>query len=61
MGFGGAPLVNSCRDRVWLGSVCEYRYLFLLTARRTYFQTNLIYLDSLRELRTAATAIEGNL
>lgn len=39
----------------------EYNFLFLLTAQRTYFQTNLIYLDALRELRTAATAIEGNL
>jgi outer membrane protein, heavy metal efflux system len=39
----------------------EYNYLFLLTAQRTYFQTNVIYLDALRELRTAATAIEGNL
>jgi outer membrane protein, heavy metal efflux system len=39
----------------------EYGYLSLLMAQRTYFQTNLIYLDALRELRTAATAIEGNL
>ena len=39
----------------------EYNYLFLLTAQRTYFQTNLIYLDALRELRTAATTIEGNM
>ena len=39
----------------------EYNYLFLLTAQRTYFQTNLTYLDALRELRAAATAIEGNL
>jgi len=39
----------------------EYNYLFLLTAQRTYFHTNLVYLDSLRELRAAATAIEGNL
>jgi outer membrane protein, heavy metal efflux system len=39
----------------------EYNYLFLLTAQRTYFQTNLTYLDALRELRTASTAIEGNL
>ena len=39
----------------------EYSYLFLLTAQRTYFQTNLTYLDALRELRAAATAIEGNL
>src|SRR4030042_2234798 len=39
----------------------EYNNLSLLTAQRTYFQTNLIYLEALRELRTAATAIEGNL
>ncbi len=39
----------------------EYSYLFLLTAQRTYFNTNLVYLDSLRELRDAASAIEGNL
>ena len=39
----------------------EYNYLFLLTAQRTFFQTNLTYLDALRELRTAGTAIEGNL
>jgi outer membrane protein, heavy metal efflux system len=39
----------------------EYNYLSLLTAQRTYFQTNLIYLEALRELRTASTAIEGNL
>ena len=39
----------------------EYNYLFLLTSQRTYFQTNLVYLDALRELRNASTAIEGNL
>lgn len=39
----------------------EYNYLFLLTAQRTYFQTNLTYIDALQELRGAATAIEGNL
>jgi cobalt-zinc-cadmium efflux system outer membrane protein len=39
----------------------EYGYLALLTAQRTFFQTNLTYLDALRELRAAATAIEGNL
>lgn len=39
----------------------EYRYLLLLTAQRTYFNTNLVYLDSLRELRAAAAKIEGNL
>jgi outer membrane protein, heavy metal efflux system len=39
----------------------EFGYVVLLTAQRTYFQTNLAYLDALRELRTAAAAIEGNL
>ena len=39
----------------------EFSYLMLLTAQRTYFQTNLAYLDALRELRTSAAAIEGNL
>jgi len=39
----------------------EYSYLSLLTAQRTFFQTNLTYLDALRELRAAATTIEGNL
>ncbi len=39
----------------------EFSYLSLLTAQRTFFQTNLTYLDALRELRAAATAIEGNL
>ena len=39
----------------------EFSYLMLLTAQRTYFQTNLAYLDALRDLRTAAAALEGNL
>ncbi len=39
----------------------EFSYLMLLTAQRTYFQTNLAYLDALRDLRAAAVAIEGNL
>lgn len=39
----------------------EYSYLAVLTAQRTFFQTNLAYLDALRELRAATTAIEGNL
>jgi cobalt-zinc-cadmium efflux system outer membrane protein len=39
----------------------EFSYLVLLTAQRTYFQTNLAYLDALRDLRTATSAIEGNL
>lgn len=39
----------------------EFSYLMLLTAQRTYFQTNLAYLDALRDLRTATTSLEGNL
>ena len=39
----------------------EFSYLMLLTAQRTYFQTNLAYLDALRDLRTSAAALEGNL
>jgi cobalt-zinc-cadmium efflux system outer membrane protein len=39
----------------------EYSYLAVLTAQRTFFRTNLAYLDALRELRAAATTIEGNL
>ncbi len=34
-------------------------YLTLLTSQRTYFRANLDYLDSLRELRTAAVVVEG--
>jgi outer membrane protein, heavy metal efflux system len=39
----------------------EFGYLLLLTAQRTYFQTNLAYLEALRELRSASAAIEGSL
>jgi outer membrane protein, heavy metal efflux system len=39
----------------------ELSYVVLLTAQRTYFQTNLAYLDALRDLRLAAVAIDGNL
>jgi cobalt-zinc-cadmium efflux system outer membrane protein len=39
----------------------EYGYLAVLTAQRTFFRTNLAYLEALRELRAAATTIEGNL
>ncbi|MCE5267469.1 MAG: TolC family protein [Planctomycetaceae bacterium] len=39
----------------------ELSYLVLLTSQRTFFQTNLAYLDALRDLRAATTAIEGNL
>ncbi|WP_254511485.1 TolC family protein [Anatilimnocola floriformis] len=37
----------------------EAGFLNLLTAQRTYAQTNLAYLDALRDLRTAAAEIEG--
>ncbi|HTN75966.1 MAG TPA: TolC family protein [Pirellulaceae bacterium] len=37
----------------------ETSYLTLLTAQRTFSQTNLSYLDSLRELRMAESEIEG--
>ena len=36
-------------------------YLELLTARRTYVRANLDYLKALRDLRTSATTIQGNL
>jgi len=39
----------------------EFGYLSLLTAQRTFFQTNLTYLEALRDLRAAAALIEGNL
>jgi cobalt-zinc-cadmium efflux system outer membrane protein len=39
----------------------EFSYLVLLTAQRTYFQTNLAYLEALRDLRAAGVEIEGNL
>lgn len=37
----------------------EFDVLDLLTAQRTYFQTNLAYLDSLRQLWTATMEIRG--
>ena len=37
----------------------EFPYLVLLNAQRTFFRVNLAYLQSLRELRTSAVAIEG--
>ena len=39
----------------------QIQYLNLLTTQRTYWQVNLSYLDSLRELRTATSLIEGQL
>ena len=37
----------------------ELDYLTLLTAQRTYFETNLAYIGALRELRVAVAEIEG--
>jgi cobalt-zinc-cadmium efflux system outer membrane protein len=37
----------------------EFPYLNLLNAQRTFFQTNLQYLESLRELRLSAIEMEG--
>ena len=39
----------------------QVKYLTLLTAQQTFLQVNLSYLDSLRELRTAASIIDGQL
>jgi outer membrane protein, heavy metal efflux system len=39
----------------------EFSYLTLLTAQRTFFQANLAYLDSVRDLRSTSVIIEGNL
>lgn len=37
----------------------EFSYLNLLTAQRTYFQSNLAYLESLLQLKSAQVQIEG--
>jgi cobalt-zinc-cadmium efflux system outer membrane protein len=37
----------------------EFGYLALLTSQRTYFQTNLAYLEAVRQLRESAIAIDG--
>jgi cobalt-zinc-cadmium efflux system outer membrane protein len=37
----------------------EFNYLILLTAQRTYFQTQLAYLESLKQLRSSAVEIDG--
>lgn len=39
----------------------QIQYLNLLTAQRTYWQVSLAYLDSLRELRTSSSLIQGQL
>ena len=37
----------------------EFNYQTLLISQRTYFQANLSYLESLRQLRLSAVALEG--
>ena len=37
----------------------EFSYLILLTAQRTYFQSNLAYLESLLRLKLAEAQVEG--
>jgi cobalt-zinc-cadmium efflux system outer membrane protein len=39
----------------------QVEYLTVLTAQQTYLQVNLSYLDSLQELRTSSSVIEGQL
>lgn len=39
----------------------EFGFLTLLTSQRTFFQTNLAYLESLRQLRESRAAIDGML
>lgn len=39
----------------------EFTYLFLLTAQRTFFQVNLAYIDSLREMWQGSMVIDGML
>jgi cobalt-zinc-cadmium efflux system outer membrane protein len=37
----------------------EFGYLTLLTAQRTFFQTNLAYLESLRQLRESQATVDN--
>lgn len=54
------PDANSSLELVTRGyQAGEIGYLMLLTSQRTYFQTNLAYLESLRDLFRQRTLIEG--
>jgi cobalt-zinc-cadmium efflux system outer membrane protein len=56
------PDAKSSLDLVTAGyQQGELGYLALLTAQRTFFQTNLAYLDSLRELQQSIALINGML
>jgi outer membrane protein, heavy metal efflux system len=39
----------------------EFNYVALLTAQRTFFQTNLAYVEAIRDLRAATVAIDSHL
>lgn len=57
-----APNAKASLDLVTAGyQQGEFNYLTLLTAQRTFFQTNVAYLEALRELRFATATIDGNL
>jgi cobalt-zinc-cadmium efflux system outer membrane protein len=54
------PNAKDSLDLVGLAvQVKEFNYLTLLTSQRTFAQTNLAYLEAVRELRQSAVAIEG--
>lgn len=54
------PNAKTSLDLVQIGyRQGEYDYLTLLTAQRTYFQTSLAYLESLRRLHASSVSIEG--
>jgi len=54
------PSAQASLDKVLLGyRQGEFPYLVLLTTQRTFFNTNLAYVDALRALRTSAVEIEG--
>ena len=56
------PTARETLDLVRVGySQGEFDYLTLLTAQRTYFRSNLSYVESLRELRLGLVDIEGML
>jgi cobalt-zinc-cadmium efflux system outer membrane protein len=54
------PDAQSSLDLVNVGyKQSEFSYLNLLTAQRTYFQTNLAYLDAMLQLRESSVEIDG--
>ena len=54
------PNAKTSLDLVAIGyQQGEFDYVTLLTAQRTYFRSNLAYLESLRESKSSSEAIEG--